>query len=489
MGIIIRQSIKGSFWSYAGLVLGYINLGIIMPKFLEPEQVGLIQLFAATTLIFAQFSTLGFPSVINRMFPFFRNRSRGNNGFLFLALATGLLGFLISIAVFYFLKPYIIESNIEKSPLIVEYIGLLTPVVLFRVMFILLDNYNKVLYDAVTGTFWGEFIHKAINLSLIVGVAMGWLGFRGFFFGYVFSLSIPTIPLIVVLIRRSSFNVKPNFEFLTKPLVKEICVICAFGLINGFSGILTLTIDKIFINQYLSLEHVGIFSVCVLFATLILIPSKALQKISTGIIAQAWKENNTKHIQEIFWKASLNQSIIGAFIFVMLVVNLNNIFTILPEEYSAGRLVLIIYALGVLIRVSTTNSGAILVTSAHYKALTYIIIMQAGVAVLTNMLFIPLYGIEGAAMAVFATYLFRTIIITVYLKMKFNLFCYTNKHLLVLAVAVVTVVAGIIIPETGNLLYDILLKSLPAGLIYVILTLVLKLSDDINKMISKVITF
>ena len=41
MGKIIQQSIKGSIWSYLGLIVGYVNVGIIMPSFFLAEQIGL----------------------------------------------------------------------------------------------------------------------------------------------------------------------------------------------------------------------------------------------------------------------------------------------------------------------------------------------------------------------------------------------------------------------------------------------------------------
>ena len=81
MGIIIRQSVRGAFWSYLGIVIGYINVGIIMPQFFDTAQIGLVQLFASVSLIFAQFGTLGFNSVVNRLFPHFRNQERKHNGF------------------------------------------------------------------------------------------------------------------------------------------------------------------------------------------------------------------------------------------------------------------------------------------------------------------------------------------------------------------------------------------------------------------------
>ncbi|PKP35499.1 MAG: hypothetical protein CVU00_02290, partial [Bacteroidetes bacterium HGW-Bacteroidetes-17] len=264
MGIIIKQSFKGSIYSYIGLVLGYVNVGIIMPKIFGPEQIGLVQIFASLSLIFAQFSALGFTSVIFRLFPKFRNKDKGHKGFLFLVLATGAIGFLISSGAFLIFKPFTIDANIDKSPLLTEYLYLLIPLVFFRLLFNLLDAYNRVLFDAVTGILWQDFGHKAINLLLIIFFAFGWVDFQQFFFGYIISLSFPVIPIIFKLIKRGNFNLVPNFKFIDKSLGRGIIAVASFGFINSFSSVLVLNMDKILVIKYLSLEQVGIFSVCAL---------------------------------------------------------------------------------------------------------------------------------------------------------------------------------------------------------------------------------
>lgn len=487
MGIIIKQSFKGTIWSYLGLLVGYINLGIIMPRFFMTEQVGLVQLIAAITTIFTNFSTLGFSSVINRLFPEFRDPRKNHHGFFPLMLFTGLLGFVLSMAAFFVFKPHIVESNIERSPLLVEYIMLLVPLFLFRIFFQLLDTYNRVLHDAITGTFWNDFIHKVINLALIILFALDVINFRQFMYGYVVSICLPTIPIVIVLLKRGEITLKPDFSFLKRPLAKEIILVSAFGLINGLSGALTTNIDKLFINQYLSLEEVGIFSVCTLFASVIMIPSRSIVKISTGIIAKAWKNNDKTQIQEIYSKASLNQTIIGAFIFAGILVNIDNIFSVLPDEYQQGAWVLIIYSFGTLVRVSATTGGTIIVTSKYYKVLTYIIGAQIFLTAGLHMLLIPVWGINGAATAVMLTYIFAIAAIVGYLKLKAGFFCYSLKHVWIILISALAISISFIIPESGSIIVNILIKSATVSLIFGALIFGFKISDEMSELVTKLV--
>ena len=478
MGKIIQQSIRGSIWSYLGLVVGYINVGIIMPAFFMAEQIGLVQLFIALSNIFTNFSSLGFSNVINRMFPEFRDKAKNHHGFLFITVSVGLLGFVLSTITFFILKPSIVESNIEKSPLLVEYIILIIPIFFFRIFFKLLDTYNRVLHDAATGAFWKDFIHKALNLGLILLFAVNYITFREFFYGYIVSLCLPVIPLTIVLIKRGQFHLKPNLSYLNKPLISEMIIVSAFGLINGLSGVLTNNIDKLLINNYLSLKEVGIFSVCALFATVIRIPGRATTKISTGFIAKAWKKNDLSNIHNIYKKASLGQTIVGSLIFAGIIVNLNNIFSILPEHYNRGRWVLILYSIGILIRTSNTTSNAIIATSKSYRVLTLIITTQIIYTVLFHILLIPKMGITGAALAVLLTYTARTLIVISFIQYKFNMFCYSFKHLLTIIFASIAAFATILVPEPNILILNILTKSFLVSVLFISLILLFKVSTD-----------
>lgn len=483
MGIIIKQSVRGAFWSYLGIVVGYINVGIIMPQFFDTAQIGLVQIFIAVSLIFSQFATLGFTSVINRMFPVFRNPEKQHNGFLFLAFVTGIAGFALSVAGFLLLKPWIIESNIDKSPLVVDYLFLLMPLVFMRLLFTLLDNYNKVLYDAVTGTFWLEFMHKVINLILIIIFAFGLINFRQFFFGYIISMSMPVIPVIYVLIRRNEFHLKPNQEYFSPPIRKEVGTVMTFGFINGLAAILMMNVDKIFVNQYLSLDEVGIFGVCALFATLIKVPYNSISKISIGIIAESWKRNDVGHIREIYQKSAISQAIAGTLIFIGILVNLHNIFEILPPVYSSGKWVLVIYSAGMLLVTIIGLAATITETSKYFRFSTFFLLVSVVVQFILSYFLIPRYGITGAAVATIITLFINFGLQALLQKIAFGITGVNYKVLIVFVIGGISFGAGWLLPRM-QLIPDIILRSGLVSLLYVGMIYLMNVSPETNNLIN-----
>ena len=66
MGIVIRQSLLSSVASYIGVIIGFVNAVILMPKFMTPDQIGLFRTLLSAALIFSCFGRFGINSGLVR---------------------------------------------------------------------------------------------------------------------------------------------------------------------------------------------------------------------------------------------------------------------------------------------------------------------------------------------------------------------------------------------------------------------------------------
>ena len=83
MGIVIRQSIKGTLVNYVGAFIGCVTTLFVVTKFLPPEDVGLRSVIYEAALLVATLAQLGTTSSIMRYFPYFKDNAKGHNGFFF----------------------------------------------------------------------------------------------------------------------------------------------------------------------------------------------------------------------------------------------------------------------------------------------------------------------------------------------------------------------------------------------------------------------
>ncbi len=485
MGVIKRQTIKGSVYSYLGVAVGFIYT-ILSIKLLSSEQIGLTAILVAVSALYSQFSTLGFTKVIERLFPYFRDKDNNHNGFLFLTLAVGMTGFAVSLITFFILKPYIIESNQEKSPLLVQYIWYLIPLIFFRMFSVMLDTYNKMLFDATTGSILSDFVYRIGTLSLLGVFFLKWINFSQFVFGYVFFLSLPAIYLAGLLISRKQFSVQPRLDFVSPTLRKEMLSLSLYGIIGGLSAVALKQIDTVMLNAYTDLATTGIYSILFVFGTVILVPSVALGKISSTIVADAWKEKDMDTIEDIYYKSSINQLFASLLIFILIVTNLHNIFQLLGPKYYGTEWVIILISLSNLIVSSTGSSVQILGTSHKYKIQTYSMGSLVVMVVIFYMIFIPIWGMTGAAFGSLLSVAGASLLRVYYLKRNMNLFPYRLVHLKCLAIGLVAFAAGKLIPPADNYYIDLIIRCSAVSAIFISMSYWFGITSDLNQIVDKV---
>lgn len=484
MGIIIKQTIKGTIYTYLGVLIGFITIGFLFPLFFKSDEIGLINILVTYSAIFAQFASLGIHSVTTRLFTYFRNQENGHNGFLFLAIIVSLFGFIISIVVFYILKPLLLETGTKDSMLFSEFFYYNIPLIFFTLFFNTFDNYYKVLYNSIIGTFLKEFIQRIFILASILLFFFGIIDFRLFVLSYVVSLSLPTIFITISLIKEKHFFINSSFKFLNKDLVKSMAGVGIFGIISGFSSLAILRLDTIMIASMVGLGATGIYSTLFFFATLILIPSRSLIKISSTVIADAWKENNIEVINTIYYKSCLNQFIFSAIIFVGLWGNVDNIFRILPPEFEIGKYVLFYIGLSNVIEMATGVNGTIIGNSKYYRFHSYIMIFLIFLIIATNYLLIPIIGITGAALASAISTLIFNLGRYLFLYYKYKMQPFDYKFILIFIISGISYIPTIFIGEINNIFIDILIRSSIISLIFMSLIYFLKISDDLNNSIN-----
>ncbi len=458
MGIIIKQSIKGTIWIYLGVLIGFFTTAYIYPNYLTPEVVGLFGLLVSISDFSSSIFQLGFLAVTTRLFPYFRDPGKGHKGFLFIALIFHIVGICLFLITYKSLTPWLIRTNIEKSPLFAQYIYLLIPLTIARMIFTFLDTYNKVLYNAVIGHFLQDFLQRILVLVTAFLFVIGTINLHQLILLYVISLALKTLIILSFLLKRKEINLKANFSILDKKMKKEIANVAIFSLIGGLGSIIVFNLDKIILNQLLDLSHTGVYFMGFYFATLINKPSKPLLKISGSLIADAWKVNDTKQIFDIYYKSCLNQIIIGGFLFLGLWINIDNILFILGDDYLQVKWVIFFIGLGYLIDMSTGVNSIVIGTSKYYRVGLFFICTLIIVTLSLMFLLIPKFGIVGAAIAISIALFFNNFLRYLFILWKYKMQPFNIKHLIIILFFVVLYFLINLIPQQKVIL-DIIIRG------------------------------
>ncbi len=484
MGVIRTQTIKGTAYTYLGAVLGIVTNLFLLAKYFSTEEVGLLSILVSYSLLFAQFASLGFDYATLRLFPYFRNDSNKHNGFMSILISTITVGMVLSTILFFILKPFMIEDGSQSSGLFEQYVYFVIPLTLFTLLFNSFDSYSRVLFKSVRGTFLKEFLQRLLVVMAIIIYMLNFLDFKNFVIAYVIALSLPTLILIFMVMLDKQISLKRVKGFVSPELKKSMISVSFYGIIAVFSSSVILSVDRIMLKDMVGLSAVGIYSIMFFFGTVISMPSRSLSKISSIVVAEAWKNDDLQAVKDIYYKSCLTQMIFSALLLIGIWANIDNIFHILPDKYIAGKFVILWVCIGSFIDMSTGVNTMIISTSKYYKVQSLFMAIFVLIVILTNYIFIPLYGITGAGIANAISFFVFNLMRWIFLWTKYDFQPFNFRYLLILLFAVVSYIPGYYMPEMKSFIVDIIIRS---GIIFIIFSLLIyfsKVSEDINNRVN-----
>lgn len=489
MGVIARQSFKASVSNYVGVVLGFISTIFLFPLFFKPVELGAVRIFIELGTSLAAFALMGTNYSINRFFPYFRTEDQKHHGFFFWTLIFPAIGILLlSTLLFFFGTAFFTFINQDA----LKYQSL------FHILLLLIiTNVYLVITESISANHGRIAVtnlsKEVINRLLII--------FSGtlYYFHYIdfvtcmwmIALSyFTTLSINVFFIRKlTKINLKPDLDFLrnNKKLVKEIML---FTLILMFSSLSSLVIPKIDFFMVSSIQKnlsfVAIYSIAFNLAVFIEIPKRTILQISVPIISKHLKENNLQEIENMHKKNGTIQLITSSILFVLIWMNLDNLFNIMPQGdyYKQGKWVVFVLGMAKILDSVNCLYSPIVANSKLYKWVPVIIFFNSIVAIWSSYYFITKYGYMGGAFsnmtAVLLLNSFCLILIQKYMKIN----PFEAKQLKIFLLFAIFLSITFIGNWFTNPFVDGIIRTFVIGLSYVYLIYRFKFSNDFNQLIE-----
>ena len=439
MGIVIRQSAKASIVTYLGTAIGTFNVIFLYNQFLSQAQVGLIAgALVSIPLIFASFTQLGIPHIAVRFFPHFDDPAKGHNGFFGFLMIAPLLGLSLFVIGYLSLHEVFNQIYSENSPLLPTYFYYMIPLTASYLYMTVLEAYARVHLRIVVPAIIRELFLRISNGLLILSFGMGYIDFHQLIQCITLSYLVAVFGFLVYIKQLKRFYTRLDFSFLRQPIFKEMLGYGGWVLLAGASFTLIQHIEKLMLPAYAGgLSTTAIFDINSRMGLMIAIPRNVIAAISTPLLAQAWKRNDISQIEDIYKRSSLNLLIVGCFLFLLIWCNLDFIYQIIPrhEVYETGKWVVLMVGISKIIDMGTGLNSEILINSKFYRYDLLFYIVLAVSVVVGNLIFIPLYSYNGAALAaLMALALYNTIkFLFIWKKMGFQPF--EKRTILILAVS------------------------------------------------------
>ncbi|KAA9339457.1 oligosaccharide flippase family protein [Hymenobacter busanensis] len=472
MGIVQRQGLRNTIISYFGLGLGFVNTVLVLPKLLEPAQIGLTSVLVALATVFAQVSAFGFANMGVRVFPYFRQREAGHHGFLPFLLGVPLLGFALVALVYLVGKPLVLGFyKPDDAQLLSEYYVWGLVLALFTLLLNLQDAYLKGLFHTAFSSFTQEIVLRLLITGGAVLFGSGYLSFQGYVLWYVGVNSGIALLLTVYTAAIGELHLRPTRAALQVRPLGEMLSFAGFALLGNVSGVIIQQIDAIMVGAKVNFDGAGIYGTAFYISTALVLPFRALYKVAFPLLAQYWKDQDLPRMADFYQRTTRLNTALGCYLALGIGLNLDFIYAQMKPAYAAGATAVLILLAGRLFDGITGVNGLIVVTSPRYRYDLLFNVSLAVATILMNLFFIPRLGLTGAAVAAATALFVINVARTWFVWRSFGLQPFDRRVPLLLGIAAVAGLAAWLVPAVESVLVTMLLRSALLTVLYGLLIL------------------
>ena len=479
MGIVLNQSIKNTVITYFGFGIGAINALFLYTNFLGKTHYGMVAFLLSAANIMMPLMAFG---VHNTMIRFYSkcNSEEEREKFLSFMLWMPLLLIIPVTSITYFFYDEIAFYILKENPTVKQFLWLIPIIGICMGYFEVYYAWVKVHMQSVFGNFISEVLVRIVILLMLFGVHWNWLTKDGFIYGlvgaYFLQFIVMKVYAMAIKMPVLSFKIPHNF--------KEIFGYSFFIIISGSVAVLLMDFDKVMIPAYENISSNALYSVAIFIATVIAVPSRAMLQIIYPITAKLISENKQEELRELYQKSAINLQVFGGFVMLGVFLNIKEIYQLIPQEYSGGILVVFLIGLSKFYDVILGNNNAIILNTKYYKWVLFFGFLLVFMMIVLNMIFIPIYGIVGAALATLLSVIVYNSIKLWFVVKKMNLFPFTNKTIHSFGIISLIFVLFYFWDFPFHPLINILLKSILITIVYVYLNYSWKISTEINQIID-----
>ena len=493
MGIIRKQSSINTILTYIGFGIGFINVILLYPKLLTKEEFGLTRLFIELGDITTGVILFGVPSVIIRFFPYYKKNK--DNDLLSVGLFFCTLTLTVCFALIFIFRDTIVARYCTDSALFAEYYYLVFIIIFFNVYLLIFNHYTIANEETIIGIIGQQVINRLFPLILLLFFALGFINFHIFIYLFTFNSFVQLIVLLAFMKAKNLLHFNFNISATTRSFLKPMTIYGLSIYVVLVVEILAQSIQVLTISHLHGIGNTAVYTVASYIAQIIQIPQRSIAVIALPIFAKSWAEDDFANINMVFKKSSLNLTILGVFLFLVINSNLHNIFNIVGQDYHDGINICILMSFAYIIDLAFGLNNEIITTSRYWRFNSITHIFLLAMLIPTNYYFIKLFGINGAAYSLIISLLIYNSWRTLFLYKKHKLFPFSMTHFILVLYGGVVFMVTKWIPDLNiikdnviiNNLIPIIIKSGFIFITFLVPIYFLKVSEDLNNMIDSLL--
>lgn len=480
MGIVQKQSSINTIITFLGFGIGAINALLLYTTFLGKLHYGIVSTVLSGANILMPLMAFGAHSTLVRFFSTYKTEKQREEFLTFMLFWP--LVFIIPLAILFgFFYDEIAYYWLRKNPELTDFFWLIPVVGFFMGYFEIFYAWVKVHMQSVVGNLISEVLVRIVVMFLLFSVHWGWLSKSECVYGIAaaYFLQLLIMKLYAFYVKRAvlRFQIPGN--------IKQILAFSIFIIVSGGVAVMLVDFDKMMIGSMMHISNNAVYSVAIFIATVIIVPSRAMTQIVAPITAKLINENKIDELNELYKSTAINLQIIGGFLMLLIFINVNQFYLLLPEDYRGGVFVVFMIGLSKFYDVLLGNNNSIIINTKYYRMVLVFGLATVLLMIILNWIFIPIYGINGSAFATLLTIFAYNTTKLIFVVRKMKLYPFTSKTLVSFLVLIMGFLVFYFWDFPFHPIVNIALKSILFTVFYGLLVIKLAISKEINEMVLK----
>lgn len=478
-----RKIASGASLFIGGGMIGraFVVLGqVFMARVLSLEAFGLYSLGWTILRILAVISTLGMPIGVLRFgTPFYKEKDDvGLKNIISQAIIITLMGSTLISGIIFFFSDWI-SLHIFNEADFVPILRIFAVGIPFASLLTVTSSITRLTqttrYDVISEQFGRPLLH-VIFMFVFYAMGLNLLGFAGaamISFIFAFSLNI----YFIIRLFPNVITTKRTAGFFNRDLIMLSVPATMIGTIN----FINVRIDRVMLGYLSVAEDVAIYQAISQIVIVFLIVQMAFIAIVAPMIAEFFHTSQLERVQQIYTLGNKWSLYLGLPLLALILLAPNQIIILLfGDKYGGNSTILVILALTEVFNLSTGPIGAIMFLSGRERRFLWISLSAFLMNILLNTALIPLWGINGAAIATAIGTLLLFGLSAIDIKRALNLFPYGKRFIKGFISIGIASLAGYILGTMLNLsaFFEIGLMGFAIGIIYLIMLVFLGLDEE-----------
>ena len=244
---------------------------------------------------------------------------------------------------YYYFNIQILDFLTNSNKTVLGFPVLILAIAISTAYFEIFFSWLRVHLQSIFGNFLKEVYPRFLTFILLISFAFELIGLDKF----ILLLIIGYYLRLLIIALYSFYVYTPKFEFKLPQAWLSMLRYSSLIFLSGAAASFILDIDKSMIYTLTSNENVAFYAVALYIAAVIEAPGRAMFQITSPLVAKALNENDTKRLEVLLKKSSINLMIVSGFVFLIINLNLNDFYLIINQEgYSSAASVVIIVSMG-----------------------------------------------------------------------------------------------------------------------------------------------